>query len=65
MIELLEKEGEKPPSNSGAKRPWFVAVLANIKDGQGALSPDVPADALADYDHIETCLLYTSPSPRD
>jgi D-alanine-D-alanine ligase len=54
MIDLLQKEGEKPPSIKGPQKPWFVAVLANIKDGQGALSPDVPADALADYDHIET-----------
>ena len=54
MIESLEKEGEKPPSIKGPKRPWFVAVLANIKDGKDALPPDVPADALADYDHIET-----------
>jgi D-alanine-D-alanine ligase len=54
MIESLEKEGEKPPSIKGPKKPWFVAVLANIKDGKDALPPDVPADALADYDHIET-----------
>jgi D-alanine-D-alanine ligase len=54
MIEPLEKEGEKPPSCTIPKRPWFVAVLANIKDEKSELSPDVPADALADYDHIET-----------
>lgn len=54
MIETLEKEGEKPPSRSKSQKPWFVAVLANIKDDQSELAPDVPADALADYDHIET-----------
>lgn len=54
MIETLEKEGEKPPSCTKPKKPWFVAVLANIKDDKVELNPDVPADALADYDHIET-----------
>jgi len=54
MIEPLEKEGEKPPSCTKSKKPWFVAVLANIKDDKVSLNPDVPADALADYDHIET-----------
>ena len=54
MIEQLEKEGEKPPSSTGAKKPWFVAVLANIKDGDNLLPKDVPEDAFADYDHIET-----------
>jgi D-alanine-D-alanine ligase len=54
MIETLEQEGEKPPSCTKPKKPWFVAVLANIKDDKVELNPDVPADALADYDHIET-----------
>lgn len=54
MIEPLEKEGEKPPSRTIEKKPWFVAVLANIKDDKVEPNPDVPADALADYDHIET-----------
>ena len=54
MIEPLEKEGEKPPSCVTTKKPWLVAVLANIKDEKFALPADVPADALADYDHIET-----------
>jgi D-alanine-D-alanine ligase len=54
MIESLEKEGEKPPSRSKSQKPWFVAVVANIKDDKTELSPDVPADALADFDHIET-----------
>lgn len=54
MIEPLEKEGEKPPSFTGTKKSWFVAILANIKNGKDVLPPDVPADASADYDHIET-----------
>jgi len=54
MIEPLEKEGEKPPSRPVPHKPSFVAVLANIKDDKFELNPDVPADALADYDHIET-----------
>lgn len=54
MIEPLEKEGEKPPSIADAKKPWLVAVLANIKDDNFAPPADVPADALADFDHIET-----------
>lgn len=54
MIETLINEEEKPPSIHPRKKSWFVAVLANIKDGEIALPADVPADALADYDHIET-----------
>jgi D-alanine-D-alanine ligase len=54
MIEPLEKEGEKPPSCIAPRGPWLVAVLANIKDEKFALPADVPADALADFDHIET-----------
>jgi len=54
MIDPLQKEGEKPPSIGPARKPWLVAVLANIKDDNSALPADVPADALADYDHIET-----------
>jgi D-alanine-D-alanine ligase len=54
MNETFESDGGKPPSIIGPKKNWYVAVLANIKDEQGTLQPDVPADALADYDHIET-----------
>jgi D-alanine-D-alanine ligase len=45
---------EKPPSRLTPQKPWLVAVLANIKDENIPLPPDVAADALADYDHIET-----------
>lgn len=50
----LEKEGEEPPSPVRPQQSWLVAVLANIKDERIELPPDVPADALADFDHIET-----------
>ncbi len=56
MLEILEldKESEEPPSSVRPHEPWLVAVLANIKDERIELPPDVPADALADFDHIET-----------
>ena len=56
MLEILEleQEDEKPPSTVTPQEPWLVAVLANIKDERIELPPDVPADALADFDHIET-----------
>jgi D-alanine-D-alanine ligase len=56
MLETLEleQEDEKPPSPVSPQEPWLVAVLANIKDERIELPPDVPADALADFDHIET-----------
>lgn len=56
MLEMLELEAEdeKPPSFAPAKDSWLVAVLANIKDDDAELPSDVPADALADFDHIET-----------
>jgi D-alanine-D-alanine ligase len=56
MLEILEleQEDEKPPSFAQSKDSWLVAVLANIKDERIELPPDVPEDALADFDHIET-----------
>lgn len=50
---LLEK-GEQPPSFPRRSHPWRVAVLANVKDDSAPAPQGVPADALADYDHIET-----------
>ena len=50
---MLSRGDDKPPSRR-MKRYWKIAVLANIKDDKIELNPDVPADALADYDHIET-----------
>ncbi len=50
-----DKENEKPPSQlPRPARPWRVAVLANIKEHDKPLPPDVPPDAGADYDYIET-----------
>jgi len=50
-----EKENEKPPdANPRPAHPWRVAVLANIKERGKPLPPDVPPDAGADYDYIET-----------
>ncbi len=37
-----------------ARKKWRVAVIANIKDEGQPLPPGVPADAFADFDHIET-----------
>ncbi|MBT3336318.1 MAG: hypothetical protein HN855_04555 [Anaerolineae bacterium] len=36
------------------KKQWRVAVLANIKDENQARPADVPPDAYADFDHIDT-----------
>jgi len=50
-----EKENDKPPSSSPRPaRPWRVAVLANIKERGKSLPADVPPDAGADFDYIET-----------
>lgn len=54
MSETTLPAEEKPPSRLKPEKPWLVAVLANIKDENIPLPPDVAADALADYDHIET-----------
>ncbi|HEY5984241.1 MAG TPA: hypothetical protein VIU38_12295 [Anaerolineales bacterium] len=43
------------PGVIGTVKPkWRVAVIANIKVEGDALPPGVPADAFADFDHIET-----------
>jgi D-alanine-D-alanine ligase len=50
-----EKENDKPPSSTPRPaHPWRVAVLANIKEHGKSLPPDVPPDAGADFDYIET-----------
>jgi D-alanine-D-alanine ligase len=52
---VQEKDNDKPPSLAPRPaRPWRVAVLANIKEHDKPLPPDVPPDAGADYDYIET-----------
>ena len=50
-----DQESDKPPSSQPRQtRPWRVAVLANTKEHDKPLPPDVPPDAGADYDYIET-----------
>ena len=46
---------DKPPSYwPRKKKSWKIAVLANIKDEHTERPANVPPDAYADYDHIET-----------
>jgi D-alanine-D-alanine ligase len=53
--QIPDKESDKPPNYvPRSARPWRVAVLANIKEHDRPLPPDVPPDAGADYDYIET-----------
>jgi D-alanine-D-alanine ligase len=47
------QEDTQPPGNQ-PKPLWRVAVLANIKSDDMLRPADIPADAFADYDHIET-----------
>ncbi|NCP86480.1 hypothetical protein GW781_09275 [bacterium] len=54
MATPSQPETEKPPSIVRPAKPWRVAVLANTKDESLPPQADIPADALADYDHIET-----------
>lgn len=52
---LPKKENDKPPGpRPRPAHPWRVAVLANIKEHDKPLPPDVPPDAGADFDYIET-----------
>ena len=53
MTEDTMTTGPQPPANR-LGRPWRVAVLANIKDEKQPKPDGVPADAYADFDHIET-----------
>jgi D-alanine-D-alanine ligase len=51
----IDKENDKPPGPMPRPaRPWRVAVIANIKEHDKPLPPDVPPDTGADYDYIET-----------
>ncbi|MCS6992471.1 MAG: hypothetical protein N2117_01530 [Anaerolineales bacterium] len=54
MSESALPAEEQPPHRLKPEKPWLVAVLANVKDEKMPLPPDVAADALADYDRIET-----------
>ena len=54
-IDKKTEENEDPPGMWPHPKPkWRIAVLANIKDEKIERPPDVPPDAYADYDHIET-----------
>ncbi len=53
MPAAIYREEEKSP-DLRIKRPWKVAVLANIKDENMPKPEGVPPDAFADFDHIET-----------
>ncbi|MBN2387473.1 MAG: hypothetical protein JXB85_10665 [Anaerolineales bacterium] len=55
MTSSQKQDNDKPPDP--APRParyWRVAVLGNIKERGKPLPPDVPPDAGADFDYIET-----------
>ena len=52
---MQDQESDKPPSSQPRPaRPWRVAVLANTKEHDKPLPPDIPPDTGADYDYIET-----------
>jgi D-alanine-D-alanine ligase len=52
---MKTEENDEPPGIWPQPKPvWRIAVLANIKDEHIERPPDVPPDAYADYDHIET-----------
>jgi D-alanine-D-alanine ligase len=48
-----DMEETKPPG-SQPEHKWRIAVLANIKNEDMPRPENIPADAFADYDHIET-----------
>jgi len=61
-MQIKIRTTEKPPSYlPRPAHPWRVAVLANIKEHDKPLPPDVPPDAGADYDYIETIDLSGQP----
>ena len=51
MTQSNAHKDDKPPSS---QQQWKVAVIANIKDEHQERPADVPPDAFADFDHIET-----------
>lgn len=55
MSDMFPHEnGEPPGKEMKSSRPWRVAVLANVKDENQPRPADVPPDAYADFDHIDT-----------
>jgi D-alanine-D-alanine ligase len=53
-MNITKEPGTDQPPSHRIIRPWRVAVLANLKDESQPLPSGVPADAYADFDHIET-----------
>jgi D-alanine-D-alanine ligase len=51
---LRESDRIPPNSTLRPRHPWQVAVLANIKERGKPLPADVPPEAEADYDYMET-----------
>jgi D-alanine-D-alanine ligase len=49
-----QSEAKSPNYWPRKKKSWKVAVIANIKDEKMEKPANVPPDAYADYDHIET-----------
>jgi len=54
MLEELVKEEQPPSHRPRQARRWKVAVIANIKEHDKPLPSNVPPDASADFDYIET-----------
>jgi D-alanine-D-alanine ligase len=60
----VRRKKEKMPKNQ-TKPNWRVAVLANTKDNNLPLIPDLPPDAYGDFDSIETIHLIQSAIEKD
>jgi D-alanine-D-alanine ligase len=54
MAQEFKSEDNPPSPRPRSAGPWKVAVIANIKEHDKPLPPDVPPDAGADFDYIET-----------
>ena len=54
MPTSVHNQEETQPPGDPPKPLWRIAVLANIKSDDMPRPADIPADAFADYDHIET-----------
>ena len=53
-MSTADSPAPRPAREFGLGKKWRVAVIANIKLEGQSLPPGVPADAFADFDHIET-----------
>ena len=54
MPTTAHKQEETQPPGDPPKPLWRIAVLANIKSDDAPRPENIPADAFADFDHIET-----------